>query len=442
MWKQLFSVHWKVNPAIPIRPDVKESSWYSEYKRLYLLQNGPATINSNVHHGEQVYDLTFSRSGKYLCTSSKHVVVMWSVGDSIEVFNKLYISCNQDSGEGSKDSDHGLRYTLFNATDEFLLVFGLQMQLDGPNYSDRLFQVLVYTFPDCYLTRTVDWNLNQADANPGWFGRYTFLINERNQVQNDSGFEGKLVVWSVFEQYESKELVNVDYDIEDVAVMNDGSALQKVLVFCYIDDEAHNDWEYSQNAHKITCYVVNSDLPRQDHVCDPKFFCCVESRYRSPDPSHYTCCKHPFIDKHIGASIRQIDDSVIENFGVICRPILETCDHGNIKYSKEKLDLRIFDLKMKLMRVVPLQSMVPPQLYLFEHDYWLDEHLHSLLISGDLYPGLLHYFDLHYNVYIKKNTGHTEGLNYAAFSPNAPFLLCTVSDDNLIKFWDFRKHSK
>ena len=97
--------------------------------------------------------------------------------------------------------------------------------------------------------------------------------------------------------------------------------------------------------------------------------------------------------------------------------------------------------------------MVPPELYQFHHLYWLDKNLDSLLISGDANPGVLHYYDLYFDIHIKKNIGHdTNGLiphhffkcvlrgNFAAFSPTSPFLLCTVSDDYLIKFWDFRHH--
>ena len=372
---------------------------------------------------------------------------MWSVGETIEIFNKLYISCNEKADQGiQKDTESGIRYTLFSETDEYLMIFGLQLQLDGEAYSDKMFQVLIYTFPDCFLAKTVDWWDNNCDASPGWLGRSTFIITELNE----SGYAGKLMVWSVFKQHKPKEIVNVDYDIEDVAVMNSRNGLQKLLSFCYdederLDEDDDDDFvDYTENRHKMSFYVVNSDLPLKEHVCNPKRFCCVESKYYSPNPNHYSCDRHPVMDKHFGAAIRQVDDSLTDNFAVVCRPIRENCDQdqiGKIKYSKEKLDLRIFDLKMNLMRVVPLQSMVPPQLYLFDHDYWLDEHFNSLMISGDLHPGLLHYYDLHYNVHIKKNTGHTEGLNYAAFAPNTPFLLCTVSDDYLIKFWDFRSHS-
>jgi hypothetical protein len=363
---------------------------------------------------------------------------MWSIGESIGIFNKFYISCKEDTGLNSADMGSGIRYTVFNETDEFLLVFGLKLQIDKSDGSDTMHQVLVYTFPECYLVRTVDWWDNFGDANPCWFSRYTFIITESNK----RGFEGKLKVWSVFEHYQSKTLVNVDYDIDNVAVMNDGSALRKLLFFSYIDDENHDDFEYSLSSHKISCFAVKSDLSIQYHVCSHEQYCCVESKYWSPDPNRYMCDKYPLIDKHLGAAIRQIDDSLTEKFGVICRPVGEKGEnfYKNSKYSEEKLDLRVFDLKMNLLKIVPLQSMVPPQLFLLDHDYWFDHHLNSLLISGDLDPGLLYYHDLHYDVHVKKSTGHTEGLNCAAFSPNSPFLLCTVSDDNLVKFWDFRTH--
>lgn len=442
MWKQLFTLHWGVNPEIPLRDDIiRESSWYSEYKRLHLFQHGPPTLTSNVHQGEAVYDLTFSRSGKFLCSSSKHLVVVWSVGDdSIDIINKLYVSCSEDSDpdfENPGDMGVGVRYTLFNETDEFFLVFGLQLQLDGEQHTGKLYQVLVYTFPDCYMTRTIEWlGVENCDANPGWLGRFTFTIS----ANNDQGFVGRVLLCSVFDRYDSVELVNIYNDIEDIAIMNDKSGMQKFLAFCYIDDELNDDLEYSQNAHKMALYAIHSDLPMRDHICNPRRFCCIESKYWSPDPAHYTSDTYPSIDKHLGAAIRQIDDTLTPNFAVICRPTRKPDEQNNSYYSDDRLDLRIYDLKMNLLRKVPLQTMVPPKLYLFDHDYWLDENINSLLISGDLDPGLLHYYDLYFNVHVKKKTGHTLGLNYAGFSPSSPFFLCTVSDDYLVKFWDFRSY--
>ena len=369
---------------------------------------------------------------------------MWAVGDnSIDIINKLYLSCSvdadRDNSSSSTDMGVGVRYTLFNETDEFFLVFGLRLKLDGEQHAGKFYQVLVYTFPDCYLTRTVEWldsDLGNCDANPGWFGQYTFITS----AVNDQGFTGRLLVWSVFDQFEYVELVNVDYDIEDVVVINDKNGSQKLLTFCYIDDELNDNFEHSLNAHRISLYRIHSDLPMRDHVCKRGSFCCIDSKYWSPDLDHYVPNIFPTIDKHLGAAIRQIDDSLTQNFAVICRPTRKPDEKNDSHYSDEKLDLRIYDLQMNLLRIVPLQAMVPPKLYLFDHDYWLDEYMNSLLISGDLDPGLLHYYDLHFNVQIKKKTGHTEALNYAGFSPRSPFLLCTASDDYLVKFWDFRSH--
>jgi WD40 repeat protein len=107
---------------------------------------------------------------------------------------------------------------------------------------------------------------------------------------------------------------------------------------------------------------------------------------------------------------------------------------------EEKLNLKIFDPNLNLIKVVPLQSMVQPRLYLLAHVYWLDQHLNSWLLSGDMESGLLYFHDFHYSVHLKKNTGHADRLNIAAFSPNSLFLLCTVSNDGLVKIWDWKKY--
>ena len=265
-----------------------------------------------------------------MCSSSKHQVVIWSVeGDSIDIVNKVDVSCVPDSERAIFSRHIGVLYTLFNETDEFFLVFGSQLRLEGEQHSGKLYQVLVYTFPDCYVTKTVDVNPPETvEANPVWFGRYTFIITQQSDLYR---VYGSLQVCSVFEKFDSVELVNVDNHVDHKAVINSKQTGHKYLVFGYVDDDEHWDLEYFDNAHNISIFAICSNLCPQ---CDPECISRIDLKYQSPDPVHFIPHKSAMIDKHLGASICQIDDGLTQNFAVICRPTKEPDEHDDSLYSK------------------------------------------------------------------------------------------------------------
>ena len=393
----------------------------------------------SVHGGEKVQDLTFSHSGSYLCTSSRGMIVMWKRERQMwrreqpfTVFNKLcYSTPGPEEMINSPDATDGVMFTIFNESDDFVLVNGRAMRLE--DQGTQMFHILIYKFPECYLVRSIKWDIHKDyydNSNPCWFGGLTFLVTE----DTEAGYEGIVVLHSVFESMSDKVLISEDCDIESLVVLNDVASCRKVLVYAHGDDALVQSDGYSMLPHNVTLCSIRCSLPdnNSEHEClpDPSVACCVNAKYRSPHPVDFTVDESSTQTRHLCAAIRQVDDAMSQNCIVVCRPYDKT-PHG-ITYSDERLDLRIYDLQFNLTRVIPLQSMVPPSLFIFEHDYWIDEN--CVLIAGDLNPERLYFHDFYYNVTIAKNTQHSKVINCAAFSKQG--VLCTASDDGLVKFWN------
>ena len=343
-----------------------------------------------------------------------------------EVFNKLSYST---PGKIIYSSNNGVIFTLWNESDEFVLVNGRAMRLEDEGH--QMYHTLVYQFPECNLVKSIRWlppmELNE-NSNTCWFGRFTFLVSH----ENEAGFEGAISLYSVGDSTEPNEIVSEDYDIESVAVIDDRTNLKKIIVYAYRDEDLLVSEGYCMLSHNVRlCPIIALNSDHIEHECsiDASVACCTNAKYRSSNPSDFRIDESSLQAQHLNAAIRQIDDAMPQKFMVICRPYEKT-PHGII-YSDERLDLRIYDLHLNMERVIPLQDSVPPSLFIFEHDYWMDEY--SIIIAGDLFPDRLTFHDLFYDIVIPKSTNHIKAVNCAGFSKHG--VLCTVSDDGFVKFW-------
>ena len=432
-------------------------TWLSEYRRLHLIDQGKPWITHSVHM-DQVNDLTFSHSGKYFCSSSKDLITIWHIEDyeskRIIVLNKLMIehfNHLHPTGVGFFDDDSefkdGISYTLFNQSDDLLLVNGMRMMLNVD--SGKEYKVLIYSFPELVLVRKLrdrDQGFSRRHINPSWFGKTTFIAAEHTTVDMPEELfdrDSALIIVHSALSKNFKTLLEFPNEVDDVDIINHSPTGGKVLIFSFQDEEirqGNDDFPIEHN--NLAVCLITSGCEVGPHTCTTRSekgagtvkYCCIESKFTSTELEHYACEELSQRTVCVNAAIRQVETEVVPGaIGVVCRPYQSTPEGP--KYSETQVDFRIFDFELNFLRVVvDLASVVPPSLFLFEHDYWIDKQY--MITPGDLNPGVLHYFDFHYEIFIRKETGHFEGINCAAFNPKDSRFLVTVSDDFLIKFWD------
>ena len=400
---------------------------------------------------DPLVDLTFSHSGKYFCASSKELISIWHIEDyerkNINLSSKLTIGmgCNDQEIEDAEGiiniitGSRGISGTLFNSTDELLLVNGLKMVPNVDEYPLEDFRMLIYSFPGLLPVRRINMENHFVDRVmfPSWFGQTSFIAAEKIP----GGTSHCIVIHSAVSK-NSKTLLEFQGEVFHVDIINHSTTGNKMLVFSFQDDFD----QFNPYAHNnLVTYVVTSDCKVVPHTCNTSIEketglirdCCIDSKFVSPELEHYSCSEWSKNTVCVDAALGHSDTKLVPGaICVVCEPYQITPEA--LKYSN--VEFRVYDLDLNMLRVLldlaNAVQFVRPDIFLMSN-YWIDPKQCNIMISvDDCNPGVLQYYDFHYKIFIRKKTGHVQGINCSAFNPTNPNFLVTVSYDCVMKFWD------
>eukprot|EP00116_Pleurobrachia_bachei_P004615 sb/3464877/ len=360
-WRNVIEDNWFWHEYLKKRYGTtkKNETPKEDVRRLYKFQNSKS--KTLIERGDEVVDLTFSSSGKYLVCCLKHQILVYNVHANFSLLTK-WAPTGKDLGMTDEELDLfptiPFTYTLINETDELIFIFS-----QGPTNttSDRDW-FWIYTFPDFVFVQDLgDTHGFDIDCH-NWFGRNSLLIGHW-------GAESMHCTPALVSVLPSVSIVHLPLDFEwENSVVDNTIDGCKYGVFWEV--------EYGQNvatSDEVTVIPIYGTPSDPSHSCDrcntrsgsSRF--CLSDDYSTANVHEFRVDDTKAVSVHTGGVIRHVSTD-IDNKIYVCQE-----KGGCVLYSE-------YNLSLDLIRDIEFVG-VPLPLFRFHFDFWMTDD-ERVLISG------------------------------------------------------------